>query len=234
MTKLLALLATLPLAACGGDPLEPGAGDDPGTGSGTLRVDADITAEGLIDNASEASDFATELHVRVEKGGGPVVTGSVVVTSAGGSVELTYDANDNDGRWRGAQAGYHEVYELAVVSGDDYVDGVRLDGPALHRFTAPTAGSTVDATQPLEVTWEAAEAADTASLRTEEIDEISIADEGRHVLPVGSLKSKETEVEQEELRLRRSARLTPAGAVAGSELRVEVSNRIELIVAPTQ
>jgi hypothetical protein len=47
------------------------------------------------------------------------------------------------------------------------------------------------------------------------------------------LKSKPEEVEEEELRLQRSDRVSPAGAQPGSELRVRVESRIELLVAPT-
>lgn len=234
MKQLLACSLFATLAACGGgDPLEPGAGDDPGTGSSTLLIDADVHAGERLPNAREAADFDTELHVRVEKDGERVESGSVSVTSAGGTVELAFDAADDGGRWRGLQAGYFEVYELDVTSGDDFVAGVRVDGPALHYFTTPTAGATVDATAALDVSWAAAEVADTATIRTKEMDEVTIDDAGGYTLAVGSLKSKPDETEQEELRLRRAARITPAGAVAGSELRVEISNRIELVVAPT-
>lgn len=218
------------LAACGGDPLDPGAGDDPGTGSSTLLIDADIHAEHQVDNASSATDFDTEMEVTIEKNGQAVTTGTVTVTSAGGTVELAYDT---DGRWRATQGGYHEVYELSVTSGDDFVEGVRVDGPALHYFTTPTAGATVDSTVPLEVVWAAGEAADTATIETKESDRITIADTRAYTLAAGSLKSKETETEEEELRLDRSARISLGGAVGGSELRVQISNRIDLVVEPT-
>ena len=131
------------------------------------------------------------------------------------------------------QTGYHEVYQLDVTSGDDTVEGVRLDGPALHHFTAPLAGATVDATMPLLVQWSRGEAADTATFDTEKMDSLAIADSGSFEVPVGGLKTNQGEVEQERLRLDRDSRISPAGALPGSQLRVEVRNELDILVAAT-
>lgn len=225
----LAYLSIIVLAACGGDP-----GDDAGTGSNTLRVEADVEATPDVDNAQIAVDFTTELHVDVYKDGAAVTTGEVMLVSDGGEVALVWDPTDGDaGRWRGVQAGYHEVYELHVTSGDDYVHGVRLDGPDLHTFTSPDGSLAIDATQPLVVTWSRDDEAETARLETDAMDPVSIPDLGTFELPVGSLKSSPDQVEEEELRLERRARIVPAGAVAGSELRVRIENRLPLVIAAT-
>ncbi len=230
-SNLLAVsVAVCALAACGGD-LDPGAGSDPGTGSLTLFVEADIEASPIITNAGRSDGFQTSFDVRIRKNDVAVTTGTVTVTSNGGAVALVYDAGDD--RWRGTQATYREVYELSVSSGDDFIDGVRIDGPALHRFTAPLAGAAVDALVPLVVSWERDEAADVARFDTEEINELEIADTGTYTVPVGGLKSKPDETSQERVRLDRSARVVPAGAIAGSSARVEVRNEIELLVAAT-
>lgn len=218
-------------AACGGNSLDPGSGNDLGTGTRTLLVDADVQASPQITNASTAADFQTHVEVRISKDNVAVTTGTVTVSSAGGDIALVFQPAEN--RWWGLQAGYHEVYELNVQSGDDAVEAVRLDGPALHHFTAPAAGATVDATMPLAVRWERGEAADAADFDTEEMDSISIADTGAFDVPVGGLKSNGGETEQERLRLDRHSRIAPAGAVAGSELRVEVRNEIDVLVAAT-
>lgn len=213
--------------ACGGGDLAPGAGDDPGTGSLTLEVDADISARPLVTNAKTATDFTTEFHVRIQKGGTDVTTGTVFVTSSAGQVPLTYAA---DNRWTGAQPGYFEVYELSATMGADYVDGIRVDGPALHYFTAPLPGATVDSTMPLPVTWKRGEEAETASLDTDKIDQLTITDSGTYSLPAGSLKSKSDAVEQDRIRIERSSAVVPTGAVAGSQMRVHVRNDVELLV----
>jgi hypothetical protein len=218
-------------AACGGNALEPGAGDDPGGGTRTLFVDADVQASPRITNASAAGDFETHFEVRVARDGVDLTSGTVTMVSSGGEVALVYQTSEN--RWWGVQAGYHEVYELNVQAGDDTVDGVRVDGPAPHHFTEPLPGATVDSRLPLVVRWERGEAAASASFDTEEMDSLAIADTGSFEIPVGGLKSNSGETEQERLRLDRFARIAPAGAVAGSELRVEVRNEIEILVQPT-
>jgi hypothetical protein len=225
-----ALSLTL-LAACGGNALDPGSGHDPGTGTRTLFVDADVQASPQITNAATPSGFETHIEVRIEKAGAAVTTGTVTVSSNGGDVALAFNSTEN--RWSGRQAGYYEVYELNVQSGDDAVESVRVDGPALHYFTSPVAGATVDALMPLAVRWSREEAAETATFDTEEMDDLQIADTGSFEVPIGGLKSNGGEPTQERLRLDRHSRVSPAGAIAGSELRVEVRNEIDLIVQPT-
>jgi hypothetical protein len=227
---LRATLVACSLAACGGD-LDPGSGNDPGSGSQTLFVNGDVEATPSVTNASHPSDFSTHFSVAVRKNDVAVTTGDVSITSNAGTVALTFDTAEN--RWTGQQAGYEEVYELSVASGDDTVSGVRVDGPALHHFTAPLPGATVDATMPLEVRWARDESAASASFDTEEINALEIADTGSYTIPVGGLKSNGGEVTQERLRLDRSARVIPAGAVGDSSLRVEIRNEIEILVQPT-
>ncbi len=225
------LLVVFAAACGGGGAFSPGVGDDPGSGTSTLFVDADVDARPIVPNARESTDFTTEFHVRLEKAGVAVTTGTVTITSGAGEVPLIYRTDSN--RWHGVQVGYFEVYELSAVSGSDDVTGVRVDGPALHTITAPALGATVDSTMPLTVTWDRDEQADQASIETEEIDALAIADTGSHVLPPGSLKDNQDQTEQERIRIDRSQRVTPAGAVAGSAMRVEIRNEVEILVQPT-
>ncbi|MEZ4400208.1 MAG: hypothetical protein R3B06_09325 [Kofleriaceae bacterium] len=219
------------LACGGGGALSPGAGDDPGTGTSTLGVDAEVTARPIATNARAAEDFVTEFQVRVTKNGNQVTSGTVTVTSAVGEVALTY--NDGNNRWSGTQASYSEVYELSVVAGADTVDAVRVDGPALHTFSAPLPGATLDSLVANEIRWDRGEAADVATIDTDRIDQLTIADTGTFSLPAGSLKDNSQNAEQDRIRLERTQRVTPAGAVAGSVMRVSVRNEIEVLVQPT-
>jgi hypothetical protein len=233
LTRNLPLLTSgLLVAACSssGD-LDPGAGNDAGEGSLTLRVDADVQARPLVPNASKAIDFTTSFSIRLELGGTPVTTGEVTVESSAGPVALAFQSEGN--RWTGAQNGYVEVYRLSASSGANTVDNVRVDGPALHWFTAPAPGATVDTRAPVNVTWSRGEEAETALLDTDQLDTLAIADSGSYMIVAGGFKSKREEVEQERIRLDRSTRVTPAGAVVGSEMRVTVRNEISVVVAPT-
>jgi hypothetical protein len=210
---LLSCSGTL-VSACGsGGDLDPGAGDDPGSGSLTLLVDAEISARPLLANASK------------------LTIGSVVVESAAGAVVLTY-GGDGD-RWNGAQAGYSEVYRLSVMSAGDVVDNVQVDGPSLHWFTAPILGATVNTQLPVTVAWSRDGSAESAQLDTDKLDGLTISDTGSFEIPVGGFKSKRDGVEQEYIRLTRSSRITPSGALVGSQMRVEIRNQIEVLVAPS-
>lgn len=188
-----------------------------------------MVATPVVPNAKDPGDFLTSFRVRLERGGIPVTTGLVSLESSQGVVMLTYSGEGN--RWVGSQNGYSEVYRLAAKADADYVDGVRVDGPSVHTFTAPLPGATVDTQLPVTVTWTKSGTAETARIDTDKLDELVIPDSGSYAIPAGGFKSKSGEVEQERIRLDRSQRVTPLGAVAGSELRVTVRNEISVVVA---
>src|ERR1041384_116455 len=108
------------LAACGGD-LDPGAGNDPGTGTRTLMIDGGVHATPRRINGALATDFDTDVTVHVSLDNQTVTTGSMTITSQSGKIALTY----RDERWTGSVASYDEVYVLDVVSGADLVGSVR-------------------------------------------------------------------------------------------------------------
>ena len=216
--------------ACGGSELDPGAGNDPRTGTSTLLVDGDITARPRIANARARGDFDTELSVRVSLNQQPVTTGTVTVTSASGSVPLTF--RGDAGRWEGSAAGYDEVYVLDVESGADRLEGVRVDGPDIHVITAPAAGATVDSTMPLRVTWDREDGAASASIDTEQLDRLAIPDTGDYMLAAGALKAEKDKPRENLIELSRENRVTPAGAVGGSEVSVRIESRISVVAQP--
>jgi hypothetical protein len=223
--RVVLVSVILLVPACGGGV----GGDDPGTGTGTLFVDADIEASPEVPNAARAADFSTSFEVRITRDGVDVTTGAVTIDSDGGGVALVFDATDS--RWHGDQIGYHGGYALAVAADADTVDGVVLNGPGFHTFTSPASGATVDAAVDLEVRWDRGATATRAELGTRETDRITIDDTGSYTVPALALRHAPDQVEEEELELRRSTRIAPAGAVAGSELRVEVRNSIAILVA---
>jgi hypothetical protein len=229
-SSLLASTLILSLAACGGSDLDPGSGDDPGTGTSTLMVDGSVSANSRLSNARTAGEFDTEFSVRIQLNGQNVTQGTVTMTSSSGTVVLAYN-QDNNGRWRGNGAGYDEVYILDVDSGLDYVHDVRVDGPTIHTFSEPLAGATVDATLPLMVKWNEKNA-DSAAIDAENIDRISIADTGTYSVSAGALKSEKDKARENQIRLTRTNRVTPRGATGGSELSVSVENEITVVAMP--
>ncbi|HEU0032127.1 MAG TPA: hypothetical protein VFQ53_15945 [Kofleriaceae bacterium] len=214
--------------ACGGSDLDPGSGNDPGTGTNTLLVDGRARAEANVVNARIPADYTTEVSVRVTLNGVTVTTGTVTITSATDSVPLVF--NPDEGRWGANLAGYDEVYVLDVESGPDSVTGVRVDGPDIHSFTLPELGAVVDSTQPLEVHWTRHDEADFASIDTARLDgDIQIADNGIYTLPANSLEADSSQPKDNTIELRRTNRVIPAGAVAGSEWNVGIVNDLQVV-----
>lgn len=221
------------LGACGGggSDLDPGSGNDAGEGTSTLTVSGSVTAEPRLSNARTGGDFVTEFSVRVERAGQVVSTGSVEVTSASGTIALVYNAADNE-RWGGTAPRYDEVYILDVEAGADNLLGVRVDGPDVHYFTAPTAGATVDSTLPLPIAWASDDSADSASVRADNIERVAIGDTGSYSLAPGALKAKPDQAETNDLELRRTNRISPRGGAGGSEWVVTIENAIEVVAQP--
>lgn len=220
----------LGFAACGGSDLDPGAGDDPGSGTNTLQVNGSARAEPRLANARNSGEFTTEFSVRLLLNGQNVTSGTVTMTSSSGTVVLAYE-QDNGGRWRGSGAGYDEVYILDVDSGNDNVHDVRVDGPSIHTFSEPQAGATVDASLPLMVKW-SSKGADTAAIDAENLDRVSIDDSGSYMLAANALKSEKDKPKENQISISRTNRVSPAGAIGGSELAVTVDNDISVIAMP--
>ena len=226
------ILALGLVAACGGSDLDPGSGSDPGGGTGTLVVDGSARAESRLSNAQVPSNFDTSFEVRIRLNNVDVIDGSVTVTSASGTFKLLLSDTDNGKRWRGSAPQYDEVYVLDIVSGEDAVDNVRVDGPDIHAFVEPLAGATVDPTAALAIRWGGDHAVESASIDAEEIDSLAIDDTGEFSLPPGSLKTDQDEVRQNTLRITRANRVVPAGGAAGSEWSVSIRNEIDVLASP--
>jgi hypothetical protein len=226
---LASIAAAGALAACGNSALEPGAGDDPGTGTQTLVVDGFAYASPRQSAAHTGADFDTLFAVRVSLNGQPMAVGAVTVTSATGKVSLTYgDAH----RWEATAPGYDEVYVLDVVHGSDRAEGMRVDGPDIHVFTEPAENASVDATIPLVVRWKASARAELATLQIESGAVIAIGDTGMLTLPAGTLRADRLQARHHTLHLARGNEVTPSGTASGSSFRVSIENTLDVITPP--
>lgn len=220
-------------AACGGSSLDPGAGNDGGSGTKTLTVVGTMRAEPNLVNAQNFGEFTTAFSVRVTLDTQTVSTGTVEVTSISGKIPLTFVTNgENAGRWVGSAPGYDEVYVMDVTSGPDSVTGVRVDGPDIHTFTSPVANATMDSTQPMDITWTRDDTADTTSLRTDAIDALSITDTGTYQLQAGLLRAEKDKARENTIRITRTNRVTPVGAAGASEMSVVIANKITVLAQP--
>lgn len=219
------------LAACGGSPLDPGAGNSLGTGTTTLSVDGNARAHAQIANAKSATDFSTDFEVQVMLNNTPVTTGTVEIKSSKLTTELTF-STQNGGQWTGTAAGYDEAYELNVISGADKVLGVIVDGPDIHAFTLPQLGATLDSTIANDMKWSRAAAADVATFRVGDLDRLTIADTGDFSIPPGSLKADQQQARPNQLTLTRENHVSPKGAVPGSTFSVSVDNELDVVAQP--
>lgn len=228
-TALFFGVLVLGVAACGGSDLDPGAGNDPGTGTSTLVVTGSARATSRMVNAKVDTDFDTDFAVRVTLNNQTVTTGTVTISSASGKVPLTYHV---DTFWTGTAPTYDEVYILDVVSGPDKAEGIRVDGPDIHTFAAPTEGAALDSTMPNVIKWNRRDTANSATLRTDGIDSIAIPDSGSYSLAAGSLKTDQTVARQNLLRLSRSNTVVPKGATGDSNWTVTIENDLDVVANP--
>jgi hypothetical protein len=217
------------IAACGGSNLDPGAGNDPGTGTRTLAIDGSVHASprGDLTNARTNTQFDTDVSVHVTLNGQTMQTGTVTITSSTGQFPLAFGG---DNRWRASMPTYDEVYILDIESGPDNVSGLRIDGPDIHVFTAPDPGTIIDPAVPLPIRWDREDEADSAELRAGDLQELSIPDSGSYDLPAGTIMA-DHEVRQHTIRITRSNSVVPAGTVAGSEWRVTITNELDVVTA---
>lgn len=203
-------------------------GNSLGDGSQTLEVSGSVSAENRIANASDPNDFSTQFRVRVRRDGAVVQDAVVVVESDAGQVELTL----RDGEYVGSQSGYFEIYRLDVDAADDFVHGVRVDGPDIHTIETPDVGGTVDATADLVVEWSRHETAEEAWLDLRGMDELTIEDSGSYTVPVSALEWSLQETNQERVRLERANRISPVGTAGSSSFTVSVRNELEFLAVP--
>jgi hypothetical protein len=221
------------LSACTSSPLDPGAGDNQGTGTSTLAVTGSATASPHVANARVASDFVTAFSVRVELANATLTTGTVTMTSSTGATPLAFTATGNDaGHWVGVATGYDEVYQLDVVSGADKVEGVIVDGPDIQVITSPTAGATIDPTMPFMATWDRAATADVARIQAGDVDGIDVPDAGTYAVSAGTLHADKDRARTNTFRLTRTNQVTPKGALPESRMSVSVETEVDVVAAP--
>jgi hypothetical protein len=225
---LAGVLALLALGCGDGTSVGGGGGvTSPGTGTGTLRIDAGVSAEESANNAQVATQFGTDFTVNVTRAGAAVSGATITIGSSAGTVTLTETATP--GTYAGAQGGYHQTYTLDVVAGADNVRGVRLVGPAFHRFSSPTEGATYPAGQPIAVNW-APGGAPEATVETRSMSETATADSGTFTVDASFLGGEPGRLEDERVRVRRTSRTPLAGGADDSELSIEVRNQVEFFV----
>jgi hypothetical protein len=199
---------------------------DEGTGSSTLKVTADVTAN---DDHAVNGGFRTVYAVSLRDGAGNPVTGALVRISHNelGAFTLSETpAGSGDYKKTGSvfPRGY---FRLAVTRGADNVRHVGLLTPRIHEITQPLANGSERANQPLTVRWTDPPIFDLAPqvmIETRDFGPVQAQEEAvSHVIPPASNPARANQ----RIRVFRFYEVKIAGGLAGSRLRVIVRKTVE-------
>jgi hypothetical protein len=214
-------------AACGSSTGPATSRNNPGTGSSTLQVVADIDAN---DDPAIVGGFSTDYAVSLRTGAGAAVSGATVTISnpslPSGKVTLPET---------GAGSGDYLItgntfpsgdFRLDVVQGTNNVHGVILGGPGVHNILQPLKNDTVAANQPLLVRWSVPSRAKSAELETNDFGTVTLPDSGSYMIPGIDNPARP----DQRIRVFRFNEVDIAGGLIGSRLRVQVRKTVEPVV----
>ncbi len=211
------------LFAAGGDSLTDPAMDrnDPGTGTGTLDIRADVDA------FDEAGGLVTQFSVQVRDGIGDAVTGATVTITNTGFGEVTLLDPEGSGNYLAERNAFHEGdFTLSVVSGTDVVEGVVLGGPGIHTITVPGVDSPAAAGQAMTVRWNVPSQARSAEVETKDYGPVLLPDTGAVIIPAASNPA----AADQRIRVFRFNEVDIAGGLFGSRMRLEVRQSVHPLI----
>ena len=210
------------LIACGGGTEPVVERNDPGTGTLTLKVTADIDAKDVV------GGFITDFDVDVEDAAGNPISLATVTIKNSSLGEITLlETSAGSGKYTAVRNSFpNGDFELNVVRGTDNVQGVILGGPGVHTITAPLANDTLVAQQSLIVTWNSPSQAKSAEVETRDYGPVVVPDTGAAMVP-----SLDNVVRADQrIRVFRFNEVGINGGLPGSRLRVEVRQTVEPVI----
>ncbi len=214
--------ALVTVAGCGGGTSPVIERNDPGTGSSTLKIVADIDANDV------EGGFSTDFRVTVEDGAGDPVSGATVTIKNNdlGTITLL-ESRAGSGDYVATGNSFPSGdFELSVVGGTDRVEGVVLGGPGVHTITSPAANETLAALQDLIVQWTTPLQARSAEVETRSYTSPVLPDTGAFAVPAVDNVARRNQ----RIRVFRFNDVDIAGGLPGSRLRVEVRQTIEPVI----
>jgi hypothetical protein len=217
----LAVLAatTLWTVACGGDATGPAVSrNDPGTGSSTLRVVADIEASG------SAGNMRTDYSVTVRDAAGARVSGaSVIIQNVALGVLTLAETGVGTGDYFASRLDFPGGdFQLDVVRGSDNVRGIVLGGPGVHAISSPTSGSSATADQSMVVRWNVPSRAKMTEVENRDFGPFAVPDTGAFTIG-GAFNPARPD---QEITVSRYNEVDIAGGILGSRKRVTVESRV--------
>ncbi len=211
--------------ACGGGTGPAVSRNNPGTGTSTLKVTADIDAN---DDPTVIGGFSTDYSVSVRDGLGNKVSGATVTISnpSLGTITLLETGTGSGDYALTGNTFPSGDFTLNVVKGTDNVQNVVLGGPGVHSITKPLANDTVPALQPLTVRWSVPSQAQSAEVETRDFGPIALPDTGAYVIAGGNNPANTSQ----RIRVFRFNEVNIAGGLSGSRLRVTVRKTVQPVV----
>jgi hypothetical protein len=213
--------------ACGNGTGPATSRNNPGTGSSTLLVVADIDAN---DDPTIVGGFSTDYSVTLRTGAGAPVSGATVTISnpglPGGKVTLPETAAGSGDYLITGNTFPGGDFQLDVVQGTNNVHGVVLGGPGLHNITQPAKNDTVAANQPMLVRWTVPSRAKSAELETKDFATVTLPDTGSYSIPGIDNPPRP----DQRIRVFRFNEVDIAGGLIGSRLQVKVRKTVEPVV----
>ncbi|MDP3909821.1 MAG: hypothetical protein Q8Q14_05475 [Gemmatimonadales bacterium] len=222
------VLATLALGLACGDGTGPATSrNNPGTGSSTLEVTADIDAN---DDPAIIGGFSTEYFVSVRDGAGSPVSGASVIirnpSLPGGQITLPETGTGTGDYQLIGNTFPSGDFRLDVAQGTNNVAGVVVGGPGVHNITTPVKDDTVAVNQPLLVRWTVPSKAKSAELETRDFGPITLPDTGAYQIAGVDNPARP----DQRIRVFRFNEVDMAGGLLGSRLRVKVRKTVEPII----
>jgi len=227
--RLYAGVAALTLAAACGDGTGPATSrNNPGTGSSTLRVIANIEAN---DDPSVIGGFSTDYFVSVRNGAGSPVSGATVTIGnpalPGGRITLPETATGSGDYLLTGNTFPSGDFRLDIVQGTNNVSSVVVGGPGVHTITTPLKDDTVAVNQPLLVRWTVPSRAKSAEVETRDFGPFTQPDSGAY--QITGPDNNQIRPDQR-VRVFRFNEVDMAGGLTGSRLRVKVRRTVEPVV----
>lgn len=221
-TAGIAVYAVATMLACGSSTGPATSRNNPGTGTSTLRVTADIDAN---DDAAVIGGFTTEYAVSLRDGLGNPVSGATVTfkNSSLGTITLPETAPGSGDYLLTGNTFPSGDFQLDVVRVTDNVRGVVLGGPGVHGITVPVKDATVAAGQPLTVRWTVPSRAKSAEVETRDVGPVTLPDTGAYIVPGANNPARL----DQRIRVFRFNEVDIAGGLVGSRLRVTVRQTVE-------
>ncbi len=211
--------------ACGGGTGPATSRNNPGTGTSTLKVTADIDAN---DDPTVIGGFSTDYTVSVRDGLGNKVSGATVTISnpSLGTITLPETGPGSGDYALTGNTFPSGDFTLNVVKGTDNVKDVVLGGPGVHTITAPVKNATVPANQPLTVQWTVPSQAQSAEVETRDFGPAALPDTGAYIIAGANNPPRASQ----RIRVFRFNEVNIAGGLPGSRLRVTVRQTVDPVI----